>query len=654
MKTKRLKIFARIFSIFMICCFAFLGFGCMGRSPDDTTTGGGGNGGGGGGSSSSESLYNMHGTRVLYRPDEYDFEKAASIEEDQPNDYYGKFAWTVLNELLCTYSFADTNRIYDYLPNFSDSNIPLLYDNIRYKVDSIGYVTERKTIDANGNETTITFDLSEQYIIVGTKPAQSWKWTFDYDLSAINGGSLNSILLNSENLYIDGSTTYNTSYAYIDELSLASQNIYLSEDFQSQYKSIYLGTANINDTASYSDYVKTLEYAIYCYALGISPGQVSVSINDNVTSGSGPYYSVEISEFDEKFNPTEALNAKKELFKKHGTYVGLTQNNLEDIEKWVKSNVVGYQSKVSNDNFFRYGKVVEIQTIHSNGDVSKSYSFESLSSGPLGRNYPEAIKSIVEKSAKMVVIGKDGSADVTIDQPYLASEVIEYAGDSFFISGDDNFPASGFDKAGTIKPLEYQSITLMINDPLEISEIWVALKYDADSDGTQAGVWNENKYLDIILDLNYFSRQQQKLYKVASQRVKINDGPYDIMGNDNSIVMFSDFKTNCQDPELKALLNKNALPVGSFNTSKGALTQNPMQLVGSTEARKYYTLEESTKDELTNGYSYRTGRVNEEMYKDTNGCDYFEITYKVIKRENEFYKNYKFYTGIALMLDLIE
>ena len=35
MNTKKIKIFARIFSIFMIFCFAFLCVGCMGKEPSD-------------------------------------------------------------------------------------------------------------------------------------------------------------------------------------------------------------------------------------------------------------------------------------------------------------------------------------------------------------------------------------------------------------------------------------------------------------------------------------------------------------------------------------------------------------------------------------------------------------------------------------------
>lgn len=630
MKTKKLTIFARIFSMIMIFCFAFLGVGCMGDMP-----------GGDDGFDDIFKGFNMHGSRVLYRPDEYNFDEATGT-----TDYYGRYSWIVLNELLNTYAFADPASIDAYLPELDENNIALLYDSVRYKTNLIGTVNKSQTGD-----TTTDLGESSQHMIIGADTTNSWNWTFDYDTSSFNE-SMNAILVSASNSYVNENQYFNTSFANLAGFASAGATKYSDADFKAKYKTIYLGSQASTETANYSDYVKTLEYAIYCYALGITPGQVNVAIN-NSPSASTPYYTVEVVETNGSstttLTPAEALSEKKDLFKTHGSHVGLTQTNMADIASWILDNVIGASEQIGDDNLQNYGSVTKVE-----GSLA-SYSFnsETLTTSTFGRNYADAIEKILQASAKQVAIGKVGEVDVTIDQPYLASEVTEYAGNDFFIAGDENFPASGFEQSGTIRPLEYQSVTIMMKEPLELIEIWVALKYDADGDGTQKDVWDQSKYLDIIVDINYFSNQNQKVYKLGSQQTRIYDGPYDAM-TENGLLMFGDFEDNCPDAELKTMLRNGALTIGEFKHDIGKFAQNPMLLTGSTDARTYYSLDVSAENEVGEGKAYRSGRVNEEKFKGAEGCDYLEITYKVIKDVNDFDKNYKFYTGISAMFDYFE
>ena len=52
---------------------------------------------------------------------------------------------------------------------------------------------------------------------------------------------------------------------------------------------------------------------------------------------------------------------------------------------------------------------------------------------------------------------------------------------------------------------------------------------------------------------------------------------------------------------------------------------------------------------MPENHSYITGRLNSEMFAGSDGCDYLELTYRVIKKNGDFDTNYKFYTGIQYM-----
>ena len=82
-------------------------------------------------------------------------------------------------------------------------------------------------------------------------------------------------------------------------------------------------------------------------------------------------------------------------------------------------------------------------------------------------------------------------------------------------------------------------------------------------------------------------------------------------------------------------------------------------LVGTSSVRRYYEIVEYGSnpqydtDQLPAGYTYTSARLNPEMFSGSEGCDYIEITYKVLKEAGNTDKNYRFYTGIS-MLDYSE
>ena len=183
-----------------------------------------------------------------------------------------------------------------------------------------------------------------------------------------------------------------------------------------------------------------------------------------------------------------------------------------------------------------------------------------------------------------------------------------------------------------------------------------------------------DQYIDIIVDLNYYNNATDTRTVLDSKQVRVYDGPYDLDfiyseegdGGDGesapeghcSGVMFDDlgqllvgaFKTDIGDGILMT-------DVGTVGNYEGApyVSTNPLVIVGTTDVRKYYeivefgTNPEYDTDELEDGYTYTSGRFNPSMFSGTDGCDYLEITYKVIKRAGDYETNYKFYTGLAFM-----
>ena len=160
------KKLSRIIAI-LLACFVLFGFGsCDVDDPEMQPSQG------------EDSLISMYGTKVLYRPDTYDFNINSGGSTEKPNDYYGDYAYSILRQLYYIYGISDDD---DIIPSyFKDSNPPFskddnieinnfnqhntyfLYDSIRYQINSIGEVADEVTIIDDGksmiwnNTVTIT------------------------------------------------------------------------------------------------------------------------------------------------------------------------------------------------------------------------------------------------------------------------------------------------------------------------------------------------------------------------------------------------------------------------------------------------------------------------------------------------------------------
>lgn len=683
------KFWSRILSAIMVLCMPLALFAC--GSPADSID-----------EDNYNSVLGMYGTKVLYRPDHYDYNGGSGGSEENPNEYYGAYGWQILYSLYNIYGIPDTEegRPFDKYGNddlYNNTDLhKFLYDSIRYQPNIFA-----------------TTDKGTQ--ILGANTQNAWKWSFDYEIDIL-GSSINAYLnnsyqietnpiINDELLNIYYANDFNVQYTQNDDFSTAYSNAYVGE------------TTSQEDTEHYSQFVQALEYVVYSYALDLEPAQMGV-----IKSSTFPFYEITIvgytsdppSQADGKSAITKALEARKATFEKIGSFVGLVDRQKTKIKNWILANVIGDDVVNADDTYKVYTgvKEVEYQKATSYNAGTTYYSFDegtgayteatgvtgenvtdfyvkldyilydfstaTMQENTLGRDYENTVDAIIDGVCSQVTIGygEDGGETIPIDDKFLASEIKEYAGDTFLIEDDANFALANPLRPNSpyIQPLEYQSVVLMPSYTLRINEIAIALKYDADLNGTNDG-FNPEKYIDVMISINVFKKDSNSYQTIESKICRVYDGPFLVdyvasaaRENDEnhapvghtSGAFFSFCKTS--DNPNPAVEN---VVVGQFNTNIGNgilktdvgrdnyaghvfVSQSPLVLVGTTNVRNYYSLVESTIGEegIDENHSYITGKLNHTLFAGSDGCDFFEISYKVIKRNGDDTTNYKFYTGI--------
>lgn len=681
MKKKKTIIF-RIICLLMLCIFPALALlsGCdefaelddFEESDPETIT--------------SSSLY---GTKVLYRPDDYNYDEGSGATDGGTNDYYGQYAWNVMYYLYMIYEIANNTYISTNNPNFDLNNLPYVYDSMRYQVNTEGPVTARKTVTADDpNPTAVPLPSSEQYYVVGADTSVSWNWGAPFNMQW-QGNATNAYLTDNtqtvlfaknqnatsqEDYYefiINGARIYN-GYNIVNnqnDFTTRVHDWYAILDNDLILRNYYLGSETEVETEEqeYSDFVKALEYAIYCYAVDLEPAQVTVTFASDGTPN------VQVTGYD---NVDSALERAKENFQILGSFVGLADRQIEKIEAWVLDNIIGEDVVDNADYFYEYQSVTEVVTVDENGEYSYSYEFDTMSSRiELGRDYEGTVANIIQNVCSEVSIGNDGGSDVTIDQRFPASEVMEYAGVANNVYSDSSFAVPGQENsADKIRPYEYQSIVFMVKEEVSVDGVGIALKYDAGLDGTTKGVYGE-EYLDIIVDLNYYNNATDTLTVLESMQVRVYDGPWDQENvywdwpdgtggksmdaeetgapeDHYSGIYFGGvdielgaFKTDIGDKVLMTDVGENGYSASLL------ISEEPLVLIGTTNVRKYYEIVEPGSSELDNeqipdGYTYLSGRFNSDMFSGAEGCDYLEVTFKVLKRKSDTTPNrYKFYAG---------
>lgn len=722
------KIFAKIFSMVIVLCMCVLGTGCFGIgdgfdyfsdlwnrfqsgeiSEDEYYDQ----------LAQSQQSSQLYGTKVLYRPESYDFNGNSGGTQEQENDYYGQYAWNILYRLELIYGVADSQDTTGMLTGdpddpdsedyytFNGATLPYLYDSIRYQVDEKYDIAKSISFDDSGWNTINT----SRRIALSASLENDWLWSFYIDQNDANRRPYlfenvqASIISNADDRI---TTAFGENYR--DLLSAYYARI------SSNYLTTYIGTGDRFNYAGYSDFVKALEYVIYCYSLDLTPGQVVVEpVMTTTEEGAKQYYTVRVIETSNgqqiELSADQALEQIKEVFDQLGAYVGVAERNKEKIANWILENVIG-SAAMQNDSVTEYIGATQISYTDAEGTTTTfvatsadqaneildglGYTGADLpekkeeedhvphvptattTTSEVGRNYAETVYNMVNMVCDRVTIGSDDDGQIDVDDRYLASEVMEYMGNSFSAGGgDDPFPYfedfSSPQAAMAVRPLEYQSAVLMFKEEVKISMVSVVLQYDADLDGyqTQSGdAFDSSRYLTIEIGLNYFNHQTGQRISVATQTVNVPDGKLvNPLGDENldraSAEAGIEFSQTVVFGFYDSILpNNQGLIVGAFKTDIGGgilktdvgrndyrgnpiVSNDPIIISGLSAVKDYYEIIEPTEEQIAQGQTYLTGQLNAEKFMGDDGCDYLEITYRVIKRVGDTSTNYKFYTGLT-------
>ena len=724
------KIFAKIFSMVIVLCMCVLGTGCFGVgdgldyfsdlwnrfqsgeiSEDEYYQE----------LAKSQESSQLYGTKVLYRPESYDYSGNSGGTQEEENDYYGKYAWQILRRLELIYGVSDQEtelliidknnpddpyddeRYY----TFNTDTLPYLYDSIRYQVDKRLTVTQQIAFDGSSWSEPVDLGETEQYIALSANLDNAWNWSF-----AIDEDDATQRPYLYEN--VDGTIISNTDDRITTGFAIGFESLmsdyYSSQDSGSiseNYLETYIGASRDADYSIYSDFVKALEYVIYCYSLDLTPGQVIVEpVMTTTQEGTTKYYSVKVVETSNgqqiELSADQALAQIKEVFDQLGAYVGVAERNKEKIANWILENVIG-SAAMQNDSVTEYIGATQISYTDAEGTTTTFVATSAAEANAIlqdlkievelpedvvpkatssitkvGREYKDTIVNLVDKVCDRVTIGSDDDGQIDVDDRYLASEVMEYMGNSFSAGGgDDPFPYfedfSSPQAAMAVRPLEYQSAVLMFKEEVKISMVSVVLQYDADLDGyqTQSGdAFDSSRYLTIEIGLNYFNHQTGQRISVATQTVNVPDGKLvNPLGDENldraSAEAGIEFSQTVVFGFYDSILPSNqGLIVGAFKTDIGGgilktdvgrndyrgnpiVSNDPIIISGLSAVKDYYEIIEPTEEQIAQGQTYLTGQLNAEKFMGDDGCDYLEITYRVIKRVGDTSTNYKFYTGLT-------
>ena len=572
------KIFAKIFACMMGLTMCFAGVGCLGvgdgfdffndlfaRFQN--------------GDISEEEYYReladmdtqLYGTKILYRPESYDFDGNSGGTEEQPNDYYGQYAWQILSRLELIYGISnDRLGLLDGYYQFDSKTLPYLYDSIRYQVDERQNVTSSIAITENDGELSFSEPSATNNVILSANLDNDWNWSFAIDS---DDNTQRPYLFENDYAAIIEQTDSQISTRFDVNFETFATDIsvyYSSDDVAINYLTTYVGANENGESAAddydnYSDYVKALEYAIYRYAIDLEPGTVKVDSSiSTVTNEDGTtttkYYTVQIVETQNGIQTTysvdEALERAQADFNELGGFVGISERNRRNLSNWILNNVIGSQA-MENDEVTVWSDVVQVSYNKETGYVknldelnaflsANGYQGEEVteddvtisatsSQETVDRDYEYTVANMVELVCDEVSIGNNGEegGNVNVDDRYLASEIKEYWGPSFVSGGDeDPFPyykdfSTVTAGAPVIQPLEYQNVLFMFNTTVNVTAITLTFQYDADLDGYGTATGNdidENRYLTIEVSLNFYDHETDTLTTVGSQMVNIPDG----------------------------------------------------------------------------------------------------------------------------------
>lgn len=587
--------------------------------------------------------------KVLRKPLSYDFSGNVTDKdggETGSKEYYYSFGGDVLTYLFRTYGnfnsggraqknifdeyYQTTNneKMNELSQNFeveaNKDNYLYWYDAIRYQITNAKPYYEKEdgsgTTENSEEAKIINGNLVVAYYEVSADFNKGWNWGLKYstvtseiegykplmltqkfknDSSVITGATLDTSAKRVNNKFDleDYNYKYFSNY-YLGGIVGSNGDGY--EFKPTDFSSAFIGN-NTSDPVIKSDYNRALEYAIYNIVLGIQPRNMTIAYTG--TDGA-PVVTID------GYSATTGANAKtsaevavediKSTFNRLGAYVGLTAKNKKDIVKYILENVIGEQATAP----------------YTVGGINKSVDYY----------YEDVVTAIVDYCGIYTTIGKaseeDPSDGTKIDDPYIASEVVDFPYTTFFSKFGNGDPFKNK------KPYEYQSAVIVPSRETTVTDIWLDFKYDAGNDGDD--IFDRDKFLDITVSIRWNKGDGSPIH-VLQKNVRVFDGPIDV-GGDSTI----EFEF---EPARGSYAFGEPVKIGKFNTPDALKTTEEQRVItisGLTNARRYYKVLESA---TYGGY----GVLDESKFD----CSYLEIAFSVAKKPGDTTTNYAFYTAIS-------
>lgn len=536
-------------------------------------------------------------------PGENIFEALAKIEENKNLN---------LNALASSYMKGDTDPDKDQFKYF--------YDALRYQITS---VVTKYGYDDNGTikyvveselPTGVDKSTLPSYMEVTADLNKGWNWFKSvnedgYKDFAYNTEKINAFIY-SDNVSKEGdfatksgstltnifnvSGDYSFTYAFVN--TYVTNNIY------------NFSQTNYSSKVRNEDFSYALGYAIYCIVLGLNPNEIGWSNGEFQVSGYQKVVDAENPE-NNKSSAKVAFEDIKALFEKNGSYVGLTTRDKENIADYILEKVIGTEAQ-------NYG-------------VQQLY-------------YRDVVTAIVDYCGKLTTIGSSTGGSTDVGSNFIASEIIDYPGTSFFVSQDET------NEFEYINSFEYQSFVIMPKGETKITDIWLDFQYIA-RDGAVI-LDDKNLYIDITVSVNWWTGTEMKVIK---ETIRVYNNSFD-PGEEGSILMFElDDKTDGFGEPVKI----GKFECDEIDVEKSELKEldehtklNKLVLKGATDARLYYQLVQNEEDE--NGRYGAYGKLdNERISREHPNMSYLEITFDVAKSSGDFSRNYDFYTGFSQFND---
>ena len=646
-------------------------------------------GDGGFGAGTEGSPVNLDGVKVMRKPAEYSISEI--VGEENSEYFYNLFSKYMMQFLYMTYSYGiettteyrddiilDTNLEEVFFGNSNNDKF-FYYDSIRYSIESI----EVNEVDG---QLEIVLNINSAWNF-GFDNYYSLESASEYPtLAIVNGNDILDVEYIEE---ANGKLKIIASYFQIENAYGTPgdySSFYFGEDFVENnitmfgmspyYQQYVLG----EEVSVYNSYQDALEYVTYLFVLGYD------YIDENgVQTEDADYFNLQISHTltdteagrlnvpeitvartpNGEVNATisEALDEIKARYDTLGTYIGLTDENKEQIVRFILDYVIGLDGETGDYDF----NLTFLIDGGGNTPVVDSTRTRRVS---INRDYQNVVTNIVNVACSQVRIGGSQSeGEVFIDTAYPISEVVDYKNDYFFTQWyDENGNTSDENILGHVESAEYQAMCLILPEAEVGSNLTdVALCFEYFDDGQNPDselVYDEANGLTINVGINYYdSTSGEIVTSTAQKRVKYGrlmaDADYHA-GIDPDIrnVYFTTgddvISTNpdkCVFKQIEPIpLNmqfNNNIDDGVLNAELNGEKVNDyeyvMKIDGSSRVRKYYQMNESS--------SYgQYATFNPSMFE--GETDYVEIFFDVVKDKDSLAlnKNYNFKVGIVWVL----